>query len=215
MGAKDKKDNEGFYSKIAAMAEKGENDIKTLKDKSGKVILYYTVHESGTGDKSPKAGTQCDCHYKGVTIDGKQFDSSYDRGSSTAFAPNQVIKGWTEAMQLMVEGDKWEMYIPSGLGYGDSGSPPKIPGGSVLVFTMEILKIKGGKKPASRCDVASLEGCTDKEKEYIGKQKPKGKEKIGTELSRLSGMRGGDMKDDKLNWINARIKLLEKLKDEL
>ena len=53
-----------------------------------------------------------------------------------SFAPNQVIKGWTEAMQLMVEGDKWEMYIPSELAYGDRGSPPKIPGGSVLIFQM-------------------------------------------------------------------------------
>merc|ERR1711971_928257 len=61
----------------------------------------------------------------------------------TAFAPNQVIKGWTEAMQLMVEGDKWEMFIPSGLAYGDGGSPPKIPGHSTLVFKMEIIKIKG------------------------------------------------------------------------
>ena len=61
---------------------------------------------------------------------------SYDRGSPTTFAPNQVIKGWTEAMQMMVEGDKWEMYIPSELGYGERGSPPKIPGGSVLVFQM-------------------------------------------------------------------------------
>merc|ERR1712048_1445945 len=146
MGAKDKKDNEGFYSKIAAMAEKGENDIKTLKDKSGKVILYYTVHETGTGSNAPKAGTQCDCHYKGVTIDGKQFDSSFDRGSTTAFAPNQVIKGWTEAMQQMVEGDMWEMYIPSENAYGDRGAGGAIPGGATLVFVMRLEKIKGAKQ---------------------------------------------------------------------
>merc|ERR1712222_120307 len=95
--------------------------------------------------KTPKVSTPCSCHYKGTLTDGTQFDSSYDRGSPTTFAPNQVIKGWTEAMQLMVEGDKWEMYIPSELGYGDGGSPPDIGGGDVLVFTMEILKIKGTK----------------------------------------------------------------------
>jgi len=78
-------------------------------------------------------------------IDGSEFDSSYKRGQPTTFAPNQVIKGWTEAMQLMVEGDKWEMYIPSDLGYGPNGSPPKIPGGATLIFTMEIIKIKGDK----------------------------------------------------------------------
>ena len=79
--------------------------------------------------------------------DGPKFDSSYDRGSPTTFAPNQVIKGWTEAMQLMVEGDKWELYIPSDLAYGDQGRPPRIGGGDCLIFTIEILKIKGGKKP--------------------------------------------------------------------
>jgi Kef-type K+ transport system membrane component KefB len=82
---------------------------------------------------------------------GPKFDSSYERGSPTTFAPNQVIKGWTEAMQLMVEGDKWELYIPSDLAYGDSGRPPKIGGGDCLIFTMEIVKIK-----ASAADVLAM-----------------------------------------------------------
>merc|ERR1712151_547097 len=83
------------------------------------------------------------------------FDSGFKRGSTTAFAPNQVIKGWTEAMQLMVEGDKWEMYIPSGLGYGDGGQ-----GG----------KIKGDKKPADKCDIDTKKGCNDKQVKFIDKQ---------------------------------------------
>merc|ERR1712008_518893 len=149
-----------------------------------------------------------------VWPDGAKFDSSYDRGSPTAFAPNQVIKGWTEAMQLMVEGDKWEMYIPSELGYGDSGSPPKIKGGDVLVFTMDYPN-QGREKPASRRDVKSPEKCTDKEKEYIGKQSAKGKEAIATELKRLEGMRGSSMKEDKRSWLNSRVKLLSRMKDEL
>merc|ERR1739845_163766 len=115
---------------------KGENGVKTLKDTTGKVILYYTVHEAGSGSDAPKAGTQCDCHYKGVTIDGKLFDSSFDRGSPTAFAPNQVIKGWTEAMQQMVEGDMFEMYIPMEHAYGASGRPPRIPAAATLNFIM-------------------------------------------------------------------------------
>merc|ERR1712066_611766 len=118
--------------------------------------MGYKVLRAGDGDSHPTASTPCECHYEGRTAkdwpDGPKFDSSYDRGSPTSFAPNQVIKGWTEAMQLMVEGDKWEMYIPSELGYGDSGSPPKIPGGSVLAFTMEIMKIKGDGVPAVTCD---------------------------------------------------------------
>jgi len=181
--------------------------------------LQYKVLRTGDGSDSPTADSSCECHYEGRTAsnwpEGPKFDSSYDRGSPTSFAPNQVIKGWTEAMQLMVEGDKWEMYIPSELGYGDNGSPPKIGGGDVLVFTMEIIKIKGDKKPASRCDVKTLEKCTDKEKEYVAKQQQKGKEKVEAELKRLEGMKGGQMKEDKLSWLNNRIKLLGKMKDEL
>merc|ERR1712046_316968 len=73
--------------------------------------------------------------------------------------------------QLMVEGDKWEMYIPSELGYGDSGSGAKIPGGSVLVFTMEIIKIKGESVPAQRCNPKTLDKCSEKEVKWIEKTK--------------------------------------------
>ena len=102
--------------------------------------------------RSPcRANTVLAGHYEGRTAQnfpsGPVFDSSYARGSPTTFAPNQVIRGWTEAMQLMVEGDKWELYIPSDLAYGDRGRPPKIGGGDCLVFTIEILKIKGDKVP--------------------------------------------------------------------
>ena len=72
---------------------------------------------------------------------GEEFDSSYNRGEPTKFAPNQVIKGWTEAMQLMSEGDKWELVIPSELAYGDRSMGPQITPGSVLVFEMEIVKV--------------------------------------------------------------------------
>merc|ERR1711985_175809 len=78
-----------------------------------------------------------------------------------------VIKGWTEAMQLMVEGDKWEMYIPSDLGYGDGGSGAKIKGGDVLIFRMEIVKISGGKKPAEKCDPATGDKCDAEDKALI------------------------------------------------
>merc|ERR1712054_673833 len=123
-----------------------------------------------------------------------QFDSSYKRGSPTSFAPNQVIKGWTEAMQLMVEGDKWEMYIPSDLAYGERGSPPKIPGGSALIFRMEIIKIKGEKKPALTCEPATLKGCNEKETAFVEKMKAADPEKLKKELKRLQGMDGNSMK---------------------
>merc|ERR550537_1834901 len=149
--------------------------------------------------------------------DWQEFDSSYKRGSPTSFAPNQVIRGWTEAMQLMVEGDKWEMYIPSELGYGDGGQGGKIQGGDVLIFRMEIVKIKGGKKPADKCDIESKKGCNDKQVKYLDKQGAGDKEKRAKELKRLEGMTGGEMKDDAKNWLMSRIKLLKKMvkKDEL
>mmetsp|Transcript_22989 Transcript_22989/g.47825 ORF Transcript_22989/g.47825 Transcript_22989/m.47825 type:complete len:159 (-) Transcript_22989:2209-2685(-) len=104
--------------------------------------LRYKEIRAGTG-KSPLLSTPCKCHYAGTLIDGTEFDSSYKRGQPLTFAPNQVIKGWTEAMQLMKEGGKWELYIPSELGYGDRGAGAQIPGGAVLVFTLELLEVLG------------------------------------------------------------------------
>jgi len=126
--------------------------------------LQYKVLREGDGDEHPLASTSCSCHYEGRTAqsfpEGKTFDSSYARGDPTSFAPNQVIKGWTEAMQLMVQGDKWEMYIPSELGYGEGGSGADIKGGDVLVFTMEILEINGPTTPANRGPPAYTELAT-------------------------------------------------------
>lgn len=98
--------------------------------------------KNGPGDgPQPTASTPCLCHYKGTLLDGTEFDSSYSRGEPATFAPNQVIRGWTEAMQLMREGDKWELFIPSELAYGDSGRGAHIKPGSVLVFELEILQV--------------------------------------------------------------------------
>mmetsp|Transcript_1954 Transcript_1954/g.2949 ORF Transcript_1954/g.2949 Transcript_1954/m.2949 type:complete len:222 (-) Transcript_1954:92-757(-) len=201
--------------------EDGLKFLEENKNKEGVITLpsglQYKVLREGDGADSPTVSTPCECHYEGTLIDGEKFDSSYDRGSPTTFAPNQVIKGWTEAMQLMVEGDKWEMYIPSELAYGERGSPPKIPGGSVLIFKMEILKIKGEKKPANRCKVASLEGCDDKQKTYIEKQKSKDQASIEKELARLQKMSSGQMKPEQSVWISKRLHILQQLKakDEL
>ena len=121
----------------------------------------------------------------------------------------------------MVEGDKWEMYIPSELGYGDRGSPPKIGGGDALVFTMEILEIKGGKVPANRCDPADPEGssCSEKEVKFIAKATGTwDAAKRAAQLKRLKGMQGGKMKPALAKWISQRVAILTKLeaaKDEL
>merc|ERR1711865_938131 len=149
-----------------------------------------------------------------------EFDSSYDRGSPTSFAPNQVIKGWTEAMQYMVEGDKWEMYIPSELGYGDSGSPPKIGGGDTLVFTMEILKINGDKVPAMKCDPETKEGCNEKEAKFVDTMKAKVEKgaSVVKEIARLNKMKGKKMKAELINWLQRRVFILGQMakgKEEL
>merc|ERR1719253_27676 len=125
------------------LAEK-EAEEGVVKLPSG---MLYKVLKKGEGEKHPTPNSPCSCHYAGTLIDGTEFDSSIKRGRPSTFAPNQVIKGWTEAMQLMVEGDKLELYIPSELAYGDRGAGGKIPGGAALVFQMEIMKIKGDKVP--------------------------------------------------------------------
>ena len=86
-----------------------------------------------------------DTQQAGTLIDGTEFDSSYKRGQPLTFAPNQVIKGWTEALQLMKEGAKWELYIKSELGYGDRGAGSTIPAGAVLVFELELLEVKAAQ----------------------------------------------------------------------
>lgn len=105
--------------------------------------LQYEILESGPPDGPfPNASSPCLCHYSGKLLSGVEFDSSYKRGSPTTFAPNQVVKGWTEALQLMRPGDKWKLFLPSELAYGDRGAGGKIPGGAVLVFQLELIEVK-------------------------------------------------------------------------
>lgn len=104
--------------------------------------LQYEVLESGTG-ASPTAESTVQTHYHGTMIDGTVFDSSVERGQPATFGVNQVIAGWTEALQLMKVGDKWRVFLPADLAYGDNGAPPSIPGGSALVFEIQLLDIVG------------------------------------------------------------------------
>jgi len=129
----------------------GENFLKEIEKKEGiyklkSGMLVEFLKEGNNPDaRSPTKFDTCDVTYKGTLKDGSQFDAG-----TTSFSPNQVIKGWTEAMQLMGEGDQWKLYIPYDLAYGERGSPPRIPGYSPLVFEIEIHKVKssGGKSVA-------------------------------------------------------------------
>jgi len=103
--------------------------------------LQYKVRRSGPpGGRKPKASTPCRVHYRGILTDGTEFDSTYTRKQPIVLRPDQVVPGWTEALQLMREGDRWEIIVPSELGYGERGAGP-IPGGAVLVFELELLEV--------------------------------------------------------------------------
>ncbi len=103
--------------------------------------LQYEVITEGEGD-TPDANDKVNVHYHGTLPDGTVFDSSVERGEPITFPVNGVIKGWTEAMQLMQVGDKWKLVIPSDLAYGERGAPPKIGPNQVLVFEVELLGVE-------------------------------------------------------------------------
>ena len=107
--------------------------------------LHYKVLTEGKGAK-PKATDTVTVHYVGKLIDGTEFDSSVKRGQPTSFPLNRVIPGWTEGLQLMPEGSKFEFYIPFELAYGPEGKPPTIPRYATLVFEVELIKIGAGPK---------------------------------------------------------------------
>lgn len=103
--------------------------------------LQYLVLAEGTG-ASPKATDSVTVHYKGTTLDGKEFDSSYSRGAPATFPLNRVIAGWTEGVQLMKEGAKYRFFIPSNLAYGERGAGRDIGPNSALIFDVELIKAK-------------------------------------------------------------------------
>jgi peptidylprolyl isomerase len=102
--------------------------------------LQYLVLNAGTGTEHPGPTDKVKVHYHGTMIDGSVFDSSVDRGQPIEFGLNQVIRGWTEGLQLMVVGEKSRLFIPSDLAYGDRGAGP-IPPASTLIFDVELLGI--------------------------------------------------------------------------
>jgi len=135
-------------SKMDGVAKKNKDvEDKFLAENSKKpgVItlpsgLQYKVIKAGNG-ASPKATDKVTVHYRGTLINGQEFDSSIGRGEPVTFPVNGVIPGWTEALQLMKVGDKWELYIPSALAYGNRGAGQMIEPGATLIFEVELLGI--------------------------------------------------------------------------
>ena len=136
----------------AANIEKGKQFLEENKKRPEVVTLpsglqYEVIKEGDPTAVRAKATDRVECHYEGTLIDGTEFDSSYSRkdkdGKPTpaTFRANQVIKGWTEALQLMGEGAEWELYIPYDLAYGEAGAHGSIPPYSALIFKVEVIKV--------------------------------------------------------------------------
>lgn len=129
----------------AANRKSGQEFLEANKSKPGVITLpdglQYKIVKEGDGPK-PTASDTVTCNYRGTLIDGKEFDSSYKRGQPASFPVGGVIKGWTEALQLMPVGSKWELYIPADLGYGDRGAGQDIGPGETLIFEIDLLGIQ-------------------------------------------------------------------------
>lgn len=124
--------------------DEGEKYLAENAKKEGIVTLasglQYQILKEGNG-KMPKATDQVKCHYEGMLINGKLFDSSIQRGEPATFPLNQVIAGWTEGLQLMKEGSKFRFFIPYTLGYGERGAGQDIPPFSTLIFDVELIEV--------------------------------------------------------------------------
>jgi FKBP-type peptidyl-prolyl cis-trans isomerase len=135
---------EAMEKKTAVLKEEGVAFLEANKTKPGILVtetgLQYQVISSGNG-KVPTVSDNVTVHYTGKLIDGTVFDSSVERGEPATFGVGQVIAGWTEALQLMHEGDKFMLFIPSELGYGDRGAGGQIPPYAALIFEVELIKV--------------------------------------------------------------------------
>jgi len=144
-----KKQQEKMQQAADENKKEGDAFLAANKAKAGVVTLpsglQYKVLTAGTGPK-PTAKDSVVCNYKGTLVDGKEFDSSYKRGEPATFPVSGVIKGWTEALQLMPVGSKWQLVVPSDLAYGDRGQGPDIGPGATLVFEVELLSIAAPDK---------------------------------------------------------------------
>ncbi len=137
------------HTEGAAARKEGEAFLAANKTKPGVVTLpsglQYKILTAGNGPK-PTASDTVSCNYRGTLINGKEFDSSYKRGQPVSFPVGGVIKGWTEALQLMPVGSKWQLFIPADMAYGDRGAGADIGPGQTLIFEVELLKIEEPKK---------------------------------------------------------------------
>lgn len=136
--------------RVEKTKKEGEDFLAANKKKDGVITLasglQYKIIKNGSG-KTPKATESVTVNYRGTLIDGTEFDSSYKRGQPATFNVNGVIPGWTEALQLMKEGSKWQLFIPSNLAYGARGAGEVIGPNAVLIFEVELISVNKGEAP--------------------------------------------------------------------
>ncbi|MCB2410085.1 FKBP-type peptidyl-prolyl cis-trans isomerase [Hymenobacter lucidus] len=144
MGGPEEDDDTQNSPDMSNNKQAGEDFLAENKNKAGVTTLpsglQYEVLTEGSG-KKPGPTSQVTTHYHGTLLNGTVFDSSYQRGQPATFGVNQVIAGWTEALQLMPEGSKWRLYIPSDMAYGKRGAGRDIGPDSALIFDVELLKV--------------------------------------------------------------------------
>jgi FKBP-type peptidyl-prolyl cis-trans isomerase len=155
-----KQQQEKTQQAAAANKTEGEAFLAANKSKDGVVTLpsglQYKILTAGTGPK-PTASDSVKCNYRGTLINGTEFDSSYKRGQPATFAVGQVIKAWTEALQLMPVGSKWQLFVPSSLAYGERGAGAEIGPNAILIFEVELLSIEEKAKDEKAKDDKSEE----------------------------------------------------------
>ena len=155
-----KQQQEKTQQAAAANKTEGEAFLAANKSKDGVVTLpsglQYKILTAGTGPK-PTASDSVKCNYRGTLINGTEFDSSYKRGQPATFAVGQVIKAWTEALQLMPVGSKWQLFVPSSLAYGERGAGAEIGPNATLIFEVELLSIEEKAKDEKAKDDKSPE----------------------------------------------------------
>lgn len=166
-----KKQEAKMQAEGSANKKQGEEFLAANKSKEGVVTLpsglEYKILKEGTGPK-PTASDTVECNYRGTLIDGKEFDSSVKHGGPATFPVSGVIKGWTEALQLMPVGSKWQLFIPADLAYGDRGAGPEIGPDSTLIFDVELVSIKQPEKPGTNSE--KKPGDTEKKPDTPDKQ---------------------------------------------
>jgi FKBP-type peptidyl-prolyl cis-trans isomerase FklB len=162
-----KQQQEKTQQAAAANKTEGEAFLAANKSKDGVVTLpsglQYKILTAGTGPK-PTASDSVKCNYRGTLINGTEFDSSYKRGQPATFAVGQVVKAWTEALQLMPVGSKWQLFVPSSLAYGERGAGAEIGPNATLIFEVELLSIEDKTKGDKSKDDKSKDDKSEEKK---------------------------------------------------